>query len=54
VTFELFADGNKTKLKLTHSGLESFTSGNPHLDRKNFEQGWSHIIGVSLKEYFEK
>ena len=54
VTFELFNKGNRTGLKLTHTGLETFTSGNPHLDRKNFEQGWREIIDTNLTEYFEK
>ena len=55
VTFELFAEGNKTRLKLTHEGLESFASNNnPHFDKKNFEGGWLQIIGASLKEFLEK
>jgi uncharacterized protein YndB with AHSA1/START domain len=54
VTFELFAEGNKTRLKLTHEGLESFPSDNPDFDRKNFAAGWNDIIGKSLKEYVEK
>lgn len=54
VTFELFQEGNKTKLKLTHKGLESFAaSNNPHLDAKNFEVGWNEIIGKTLKEFVE-
>jgi uncharacterized protein YndB with AHSA1/START domain len=54
VTFELFAEGNKTKLKLTHEGLESFAaSNNPDLDKKNFEAGWAQIIGTTLKEFIE-
>jgi uncharacterized protein YndB with AHSA1/START domain len=55
VTFELFAEGNKTRLKLTHEGLESFApNNNPHFDKKNFEGGWLQIIGTSLKEFLEK
>jgi len=55
VTFELFEEGGKTRLKLTHEGLESFAvNNNPDLDKKNFEAGWSHIIGTSIKEYTEK
>ena len=54
VTFELIPDGNKTRVKLTHSGFETFTSGNPDLDKKNFVQGWNEILGTSLKKYFEK
>ena len=53
VTFELFPEGDKTRVKLTHEGLETF----PPLDdfrRENFEQGWTEIIGTSLKEFVEK
>ena len=52
VAFELFAEGNKTKLKLTHSGLETFPK-TPHFARKNFEGGWDAIT-TGLKEYVEK
>ena len=55
VTFELFAEGNQTRLKLTHAGLESFAaSNNPHLDAKNFHEGWTQIIGTTLKEFLDK
>jgi uncharacterized protein YndB with AHSA1/START domain len=52
VTFELFADGNKTRLKLTHKGLETFPK-TPSFGRKNFVEGWTQIIGSSLKEFVE-
>ena len=54
VTLELFAEGNKTRLKLTHKGLETFPKSNPDLARKNFAQGWTSIIGTSLKKFLEK
>jgi uncharacterized protein YndB with AHSA1/START domain len=55
VTFELFPEGHKTRLKLTHEGLESFAaSNNPDLDKKNFAEGWNSIIGKSLAEFLEK
>jgi uncharacterized protein YndB with AHSA1/START domain len=52
VTFELFADGNKTRLKLIHEGLETFPKL-PSFARKSFMQGWTQIIGSSLKEFVE-
>src|SRR5437868_10790444 len=33
VTFELFSEGNKTRLRLTHEGLESFPTDNPDFAR---------------------
>jgi uncharacterized protein YndB with AHSA1/START domain len=53
VTFELFPEGNNTRLKLTHSGLETFDRSNPDMDAKNFEAGWKHIIGTSLDNYLK-
>jgi uncharacterized protein YndB with AHSA1/START domain len=55
VIFELFEEGESTRLKLTHEGLESFlVNNNPDLDRKNFDAGWTQIIGTSIKNYIEK
>ena len=55
VTWELFPQGDKTKLKLTHVGLESFQPETyPQFKKENFETGWTHIVGTSLKEYLEK
>lgn len=52
VTFELFAEGKQTRVKLTHEGLESFPK-TPAFARTNFMQGWTHIIGSALKEFVE-
>jgi|SRR5271170_2814431 len=53
VTFELFAEGDRTKLILTHEGLESFPKL-PAYARKNFAQGWTSLIGTELKNFVEK
>jgi uncharacterized protein YndB with AHSA1/START domain len=53
VTFELVADGGKTRLKLTHEGLETFPKL-PAYAKTNFEKGWTEIIGSSLKQYVEE
>ncbi len=54
VTFELFAEGDKTRLKLTHEGLETFPISNPDFAKENFVEGWTYLIGTSLKEFAEK
>ncbi len=52
VTLELFPDGAKTKVKLTHTGLETFPQ-TPAYARQNFERGWTSIVGDSLKDFVE-
>jgi uncharacterized protein YndB with AHSA1/START domain len=54
VTFELFPEGNGTRLRLTHEGLERFDQSNKDLDKGNFVKGWTEIIGTNLKEFVEK
>jgi uncharacterized protein YndB with AHSA1/START domain len=54
VTFELFEEGEHTRLVLTHAGLESFPTDQPDFARENFEAGWNEIIGASLKDFVEK
>ncbi|HLG38733.1 MAG TPA: SRPBCC domain-containing protein [Chitinophagaceae bacterium] len=54
VTFELFAEGNKTRLKLTHEGLETFPQHNADFAKESFAEGWTYLIGTALKEYSEK
>ena len=54
VTFELFDEGGKTRLKLTHEGLETFpVTAHNDFAKENFAAGWTHITGISLKEFVE-
>jgi uncharacterized protein YndB with AHSA1/START domain len=53
VTFELAGDGDKTTVKVTHTGIETFPQ-TPAYARKNFEAGWTAIIGTELKQFLEK
>jgi uncharacterized protein YndB with AHSA1/START domain len=54
VTFELFDESGKTRLKLTHEGLESFPASNPDLAPGNFENGWTMIIGTLLRDFLSE
>jgi uncharacterized protein YndB with AHSA1/START domain len=54
VTFELFDEGDKTRIKLTHEGLETFPQDKPDFARESFAAGWTEIIGSSLKGFVEK
>ncbi len=55
VTFELFKEEeNKTKVRLTHEGVENFPKSNADLATGNFVKGWESIIGDSLKKFAEK
>jgi len=53
VTFDLFAKGEETKVRLTHKGLESFPADNDAFARQNFVDGWTSIINTSLKKFLE-
>ena len=55
VSFELFEeDGNQTRLKLSHHGLDNFPKENPDFAQANFAEGWTSIIGTSLKNFLNK
>ncbi len=51
VSFELFPGGATTRLKLIHSGIETFVSKTSDFTRENFLNGWTKILGKSLQEF---
>jgi uncharacterized protein YndB with AHSA1/START domain len=54
VTFDLNRESNnKTRLVLTHSGLDSLVDGHTDFTRDNFAEGWNHIAGESLRNFVE-
>jgi uncharacterized protein YndB with AHSA1/START domain len=55
VSFELFAQGDKTKLVLTHEGIETFNPERyPELAKENFIAGWTQFMDKELKEFLER
>ena len=54
VCFELFAEGNSTRIKLTHEGLETFPQNNPDFAKESFAAGWTELIGKLLKNFVEE
>ena len=54
VSFELFAEGDKTRLKLSHEGLETFPANNPDFAKQSFSDGWTMLIGTLLKDFVEQ
>lgn len=54
LTWELFEEGeNRTRVKLSHSGIDSFADGGEALASGNFQAGWDEIMGSSLKKFLE-
>ena len=53
VTWELFPQGDKTLLRLTHSGLETLADQHKDFAKENFVKGWTHIVNIGLKNYLE-
>lgn len=54
VSFELFAEGEKTNVRLTHEGVESFPADKEDFARQNFVEGWTYIIKTALKNFLEQ
>jgi uncharacterized protein YndB with AHSA1/START domain len=52
VTFELSPEGSKTRLKVTHTGIETFPKTQAY-SRKNFESGWT-AIATELEQFLGK
>jgi uncharacterized protein YndB with AHSA1/START domain len=53
VTWELTTEGDKTRVKVTHTGIETFST-TPAYARKNFESGWMQLVDSKLKRFVEK
>ena len=49
VTFELSAEGEKTRVVFTHEIVTPFGEDNPNFALGNFEQGWTFIVGALQK-----
>lgn len=54
VTFDLCEENEKTRLKLTHNGIDTFPASMPDFAINNFKAGWNDIINISLNDFLEK
>ncbi len=52
VTWNLLDEGEGTRVKLTHAGLETFPPI-PALAKDNFVQGWKEIVGSMLPKFLK-
>jgi uncharacterized protein YndB with AHSA1/START domain len=53
VSIELFDESDKTRLKLTHSGLETFPQDSNDYSINNFTMGWTQLITVLLDKFLQ-
>lgn len=53
VTFELFEENDKTRVRVTHDGLETFPQQTADFARESFNAGWTELIGKSLPKFVE-
>lgn len=53
VTWELEKQGDKTLLKLTHSGIESFAANGANFSSQSMTQGWTDFANA-LEAYLAK
>ena len=49
--WELFPEGNQTKVQITHSGTENLSDAGPDFKWSNFEKGWNAILKTQLRNY---
>lgn len=51
VKWELAAEGDKTKVTLTHTGIESFADAGDAFSKANYEMGWNAIVKGNLRNH---
>lgn len=54
VAFELFEDGQLTRLRVTVTVLEDFPGDIPEFRRENCLGGWEHFINGRLREFLAR
>ena len=53
VSWELFPDGDKTKVVITHAGLDTFPK-NKVFTRESFTGGWTYFLEEALEKFLAK
>ena len=53
VRFELFEEGKNTRVRITHTGIETLAPGNPDFAKENFIGGWTYFLNEALKDFFK-
>lgn len=53
VTFDLLPQGDKTLLRLTNKGLDSFPENVPEFSRASCRAGWEYFINQRLNAYLK-
>lgn len=53
VTFELFEEGTGSRVRVTHTGFETFPAAETFAPA-NFNKGWTHILNNGLKNFVDK
>ncbi|MBO9634667.1 MAG: SRPBCC domain-containing protein [Chitinophagaceae bacterium] len=53
VTWEIFDEGDKTRVRLTHEGLDTFPADKAEFNINNFKQGWNDILENMLRKYVQ-
>jgi len=54
VTWELFPEGKRTRLRLTHEGLERIAHLGPDYSRQNFVEGWTSFLDTQLAAFLQR
>jgi uncharacterized protein YndB with AHSA1/START domain len=54
VTWELEPQGEKTKLTITHRGIESMAANGQDFAKSSFTKGWTYFATEALPGYLEK
>jgi uncharacterized protein YndB with AHSA1/START domain len=53
VTFEFMEEGENTRVRVTHTGLETIAPHHPAFAVNNFQQGWTAIVTQNLPAFTE-
>jgi uncharacterized protein YndB with AHSA1/START domain len=54
VSFELFEEASGTRVRLTHTGLETLAEAGPDFAKENFVGGWTYFVHTALPKYLEE
>lgn len=53
VKWEIFEQGNNTRLKLTHTGVETFADNGKDFQKESFKDGWNYFVNDALKSFLQ-